>query len=125
MGGPFAFRTKLGWCVVGSCTKQKDDNVTCNRIRVTDASTNSVASHEFVFRTGLKDISAAEQLREMYLHDFNENCSEKRALSVEDRKFIDIMQQGGKLINGHFQLPLPLKRSTDATRKQSNGFEET
>ena len=90
MGGPFTFHTQLGWCVAGPCSKQDTERINCNAIKVMDASTNNVASHEFVYRTGIKDISIAEQLREMYLHDFNESCSEKRALSVEDRMFIDI-----------------------------------
>ena len=40
----------------------------------------------------------------MYLNDFNdETCSEKKALSVEDKKFIDLMKQEE---GGHFHLLL-------------------
>ena len=110
MGGPFAFRSQLGWCVVGPCTRQSTAQISCNRIQVRDVCTNQVAAHEFVYRTEVKDLSIAEQLRDMYLHDFNENSSEKMALSVDDRAFIEIMQKEGKLINGHYHLPLPLKK---------------
>ena len=41
------------------------------------------------------------------MNDFNEENSEKRALSVDDRKFIDIMKENGKLIDSHHCLPLP------------------
>ena len=54
-------------------------------------------------------IVIAISLREMYLKDFNETCSEKKALSVEDKKFIDLMKQ--ELISGHFHLLLPLKKT--------------
>ena len=98
-GGPFAFRTKLGWCVGGLCKKGATEEISCNRIKVIDASTERTASHEFAFRNNVKDISMVEQLRGMYLNDFNETRSEKKALSVEDRKFIDLVKQEGKLVS--------------------------
>ena len=44
------------------------------------------------------------------MNDFNESEGEKKALSVEDHKFIDIMQRDGKLIENRYHLPLPLRK---------------
>ena len=107
--GPFAFRTQLGWCVAGPCNIRESDVIKCNRIRVKDISTNSVAEHQFVVKDECRDLSIAAKLQEMYSNDFNETASEKKAMSVEDQKFIHIMETGGKLINNHHQLPLPLR----------------
>ena len=106
--GPYAFRTRLGWCVAGPCREQQTEIINCNRISVRDISMNATARHQFVVKGDVQDMSISEQLKEMYTTDFNENNSEKRTLSVEDRKFITIMETG-KLINNHHYLPLPLR----------------
>ena len=49
-GGPFAYKTFLGWCVVGPLTKTgKSRSITCNGIAVQDATTSKVSHHHFGF----------------------------------------------------------------------------
>ena len=49
----------------------------------------------------------------MYETDFNESKSAvfRKALSQEDRKFLEIMDTGCTKIDGHYQLPLPFRNS--------------
>ena len=107
--GPFAFRTQLGWCVAGPVSSRQSGAIKCNRIRVMDISTNSIAEHQFVVKEDIQDVSIAGKLQEMYMNDFNEIRSEKKVLSVEDEKFLQIMESEGKLVDNHHQLPLPLR----------------
>ena len=48
-------------------------------------------------------------LRQMYLQDFNETRGEKEGLSVEDRRFLKIMEESVTEVDGRYQLPLPLR----------------
>ena len=45
--GPYAFRTRLGWCVVGPVSGTKNSSVSCNKIAVKQADTNQVGKHFF------------------------------------------------------------------------------
>ena len=57
-GGPFSLHTKLGRCVVGSCSRKRGSNqVSCNRIRVKNVSTNKIAPHDFAFRSEVKEVT--------------------------------------------------------------------
>ena len=48
-GGPYAYKTNLGWCIVGPIVSNKSGEVlSCNRIAVTDAITGKLLSHHFV-----------------------------------------------------------------------------
>ena len=48
-GGPFAYRTKLGWCIVGPITTSiNDSSVKCHRIAVKDVASGKIAPHHFV-----------------------------------------------------------------------------
>ena len=108
--GPFATRTSLGWCVVGPYRRKQGEGVSCHRIAVQDVSTNEPANHHFALKDPtIKDISITEQLREMYNNDFNEKESEKKGLSVEDRRFLEIMREEGKLSGVHHCLPMPFR----------------
>ena len=46
--GPYAQRTKLGWCIVGPIiNKSSNKSVKCNHIAVKDVISGKVASHHF------------------------------------------------------------------------------
>lgn len=108
--GPFAYRTQLGWCIGGPGSLKHDpDGLVCHRIQVEDVVTSTTATHEFVLKNQLNDVSIADKLKAMYLNDFNECESERRSLSVEDKKFVEIMEQEGRLVGNHHELPLPLR----------------
>ena len=110
--GPFAYRSGLGWCAAGPTQNRQDTHdISCHRMKVTDVSTGGNVQHEFTIKNDLQDTSITEQLVEMYTHDFNENSSEKKSLSVEDKRFLEIMQNGEKMVGNHHQLPLPLRNA--------------
>ena len=111
--GPFAFRSCLGWSVVGSINDSAVNTIKCNvssiRIPVKDVCTDMVASHHFAVGCNVKDSFIERRLNEMYMLDFNEECSERRAMSGEDLKFLQIMKDSCTLENGHYVLPLPFR----------------
>ena len=56
-GGPYAFKTLLGWCIVGTIGETTfDTTVACNRISVQDKVSKNVASHYFAMETEVQDI---------------------------------------------------------------------
>ena len=113
-GGPYAKRSQLGWCVVGPISKSSTtEEIHCNltrfRIPVKDAASNNVANHCFTSKNSAQDVSVAKLLTEMYSNEFNELAGEKRALSVEDERFLSIMNDNARMVHGHHQLPLPFR----------------
>ena len=51
-GGPYAFKTLRGWCIVGTIGKTTfDTTVACNRISIQDKVLKNVASHYFARET--------------------------------------------------------------------------
>ena len=113
--GPYGKRTRLGWCVIGPIAGRSEaqfikSNYTCvrGRIPVKDVVTDKISRHTFVGEDSSHDIYT-NILNQMYLQDFNEPHGEKEGLSTEDRKFLQIMEQNATKINGHYQLPLPLR----------------
>ena len=56
-GCPYAFKTWLGWCIVGTIGETTfDATVACNRISVQDNISKNVASHYFARETEVRDI---------------------------------------------------------------------
>ena len=115
-GGPYAYKTKLGWCVVGpiNCTT-KNCSTSCNRVAVKDVPSSKLGSHHLTAEDSVKDISLEEMFQRMYKQDFSEsetavsdsvlqNISE---ISCDDRKFLDIVERGTVKRNGHDVVPLP------------------
>lgn len=119
-GGPYAYRTSLGWCVVGPMASSRSDttSIQCHRTRVSeksptwtaiDATTGISALHHFVEKSHVKDRAIDKKLEDMYNLEFNEIDSENKGPSKEDEKFMEIMASNVKKVNGHYQLPLPFK----------------
>ena len=92
--GPYAVKTLLGWVVNGplnSPTSIDDECPTAlvNRISI---------------------VHIEKLLENQYTHDFPEKAyEEKREMSVEDQKFMQIASSSVTLKNGHYHLPLPLQ----------------
>ena len=112
--GPYAIRTCLGWCVVGSLRHQSPHTLSCNatsvRLPAKDIITDEVSAHHFGVSTAVKECSISRQLKEMYMHEFVEAEPERKALSGEDRAFLEKMKEGiSKDKNGHYILPLPFR----------------
>ena len=116
-GGPFTFRSPLGWCVVGPLTKSPKKSITCNRVLVKDAVSGNIALHYFGILDEIKDVSAKQMLKLMYNTDFSETRLEGvgtgsanlEEFSYEDKKFLEMMDESTKKVDRCYQLPLPLK----------------
>ena len=114
-GGPYAFRTLLGWCIVGpidetACSK----TVSCNRISVQDMASKTVASGYFALETEVKDVEIKQILHRMCPADFNYHCPSKKGediteMSVEDRSFMTLMEKECSKEGKHYKLPIPLR----------------
>ena len=64
-GGPYAYRTKLGWCIVGQITTRRNDvSVKCHRITVKDVASGKIATHYFVLddEPEIEDVGIKEML---------------------------------------------------------------
>ena len=53
-------------------------------------------------------------LKKIYNHDFTESYhmanKEMVGASQEDKRFLQISEEGAKLVNGHYEIPLPFRR---------------
>ena len=96
--GPYATRSRLGWYVSAPREEEKKRFLKCSNIKVIE---NQV-----------KDTSICKALEEMWREDFTEKASEKKTLSKEDRVFLEVMKNSISMLNGHYVLPLPLRKDT-------------
>ena len=110
-GGPYAYRTKLGWCIMGPITGKALASTACNKIAVKNVADQQVASHYFCIASQVQDQTITNQLMRMYQHDFNEvgDSSILNSVSQEDMKFLEIMNEQVVKVDGHYQLPLPFR----------------
>ena len=115
---PYAVRTLLGWSIVGPVAKSNTPlgdhalNSTCHRIlarEIIPGSRNSQLS--FLFNGKTKEIINPSAISQMFELDFIEHKNAQRhGLSKEDRKFLQIAEEGiHQYEDGHYELPLPLK----------------
>ena len=115
-GGPYAFKTVLGWCIVGPVkNSQEKRKFCCNRTAVMEAGTIEIAKHHFEKRNIIAETDIKQMLNKMYEFDFTEAKLGKRLLldaeeiSFEDKKSLEITDKGTKLVDGHYQVPLPFR----------------
>ena len=110
-GGPYAYKTKLGWCVMGPIHDVSSSKLTCNKIAVRNIADQSIATHYFCVPQEAKDQSLTKMLARIYEHDFNENGDSSliNLTSQEDLKFLNIMEKNVVMKDGHYQLPLPFR----------------
>ena len=98
-GGPYAFRTLLGWCIVGPVGASGNDaSVAFKRVAVQDLTSKAIASHYFAVETEIKETGIEQMLHKMYSADFiDQNLSVLKEsdceMSVEDRRFMEIMRR--------------------------------
>ena len=72
-GGPQAYQTKLGWCIVGPIQNVGCQNsLKCKRVAVKDASTGKLSRHHFLIENASKDMSIEQMFEQMYCNDFTE-----------------------------------------------------
>ena len=111
--GQYAFKVKLGWCIVGPVNGTSRKETCCNRIAVRQADTNEVGKHFFQAKTLVKETDVKEMPARLYNQEFTESgspeCKSEEGMSVEDVKFMKIMEDGAKMVNKHYQIPLPFR----------------
>ena len=108
----------LGWCVVGPMGVNKAylKEMKCNNIYVHDATSIKRANHHFALKGPVRETDIATMLRRMYEADFTEpqlqpstSSSKFKEFSFNDARFMELMDREVEHIDGHYQLPLPLK----------------
>ena len=113
-GGPYAFRTRLGWCIVGPIMNGNNkDSISCRRVAVRDASASQVALHHFEIKDSIKDIILKEMLKMIQKNEFSEPglpsskiMMRSSEVSVEDQKFLHILEKGTVMKDDHYVVPL-------------------
>ncbi|XP_071491739.1 uncharacterized protein [Diadema antillarum] len=102
---PYAQRSLLGWGVVGSvCLTATSDEGVCNRMTVTEK------HPRFTFSSKVKEVFSAEKVLQVLEQDFKETDSKGEPYSVEETKFMEILEKGvQRCEDGHYEMPLPLK----------------
>ena len=65
--GPYAYKTRLGWCVVGPITCISKGITTSNHVAVRDVASShlALASHHFAMEKSVKDVSLEEMFQAM------------------------------------------------------------
>ena len=116
--GPYAKRTRMGWCIVGPIDKGSvSRDIHSNRTGITeviqgqDITTGKPMSHTFATASSVQDMYVTNMLKEMFIMDFTEPASEKEGMSAEDRKFIQIMDDNVSKKNCQYELPLPFRNA--------------
>lgn len=112
--GPYAYKTRLGWCVGSLAENNNTDTIKVNLNRLcwpaNDVATGMPSALCFSLKSSnISDHGIKERLKDTWDHDVWEDEGEKRALSIEDNRFLDIMKNGVKFLDGHYQLPLPFR----------------
>ena len=105
---PYAQRTVLGWGVIGRVCKSRDeedgDRGVCNRVAASEIHSR------FAFSTKAKEIIDPEKVLRVLETDFVETSTKNKPYSMEDERFLRILEDGvKKLPDGHYEMPLPLK----------------
>jgi hypothetical protein len=99
--GPFAVRYQFGWTVNGPVHVKTDSNgVTCHRILISDIEHTT-------------DGITADKISKLFTLDFSERdigtVPGELGQSFEDRRFLSTVQENITTVDGHYQIPLPLK----------------
>ena len=72
-GGPYAYQTHLGWCIVGPINNMVGkDSIGCHHIAMQDAISLKFTDHQFVVQESMKDISLANMFQKMHQNNFLE-----------------------------------------------------
>ena len=95
--GPYAIRTMLGWTVNGPLKGDSGDAMDCEQ---PELQVNRVSV-----------VCLDELWQQQFKADFPE-CSmdEQIGMSREDQKFMELVTNSAKQVNGHYQINLPLRK---------------
>lgn len=108
---PYAIRTALGWGIIGPANPVTlgggEDVSTSNRIVTREVGSEHPVS-KFALNYQTKEVINPIDVKKMFELDFSES-TENKALSQEDKRFLDIVEQGIRFEDNHYVIPLPLK----------------
>ena len=94
--GPYAFKTRLGWCIVDPVSQNNKNIVSCNRIAVRRADTKQVGTHFFQVKNKVHNNEVPNMLKDIYNHDFTDShhMLNKKMVgaSQEDKRFLQILK---------------------------------
>lgn len=97
--GPYVHDTPVGFCLVGKICKSNTSNLPAHVLR-TDVVPYEPPIVSYNFAPKIRDLDTFETRFD----------DEQPGMSVDDKRFIDIMQDGVRLTNDkHIELPLPIK----------------
>ena len=100
---PYAVRTPLGWCVIGSTGHTTNVNkVFCNRISCSERTS-------VVYKTEATEVNPKELIN-VFEQDFND-VRKQPSLSREDKQFLNATANRKHLPDGHYEIPMPCKES--------------
>ena len=100
---PYAIRTPLGWCVIGSTGRTSTSNeASCNRITCSELSS-------IVYKTEATEASPKDLIH-ILEQDFND-VHDAPSLSRDDQPFLTATANRKHLPDGHYEIPMPCKES--------------
>ena len=121
-GGPYAYQTRLGWCIVGPVFNMVGKKpIGCNRVAEIDATSSNISSHHFVMEEAMKEVSLEEMFQRMYKNDFIEGNTIKvssrvmkdaEEVSSEDRRFLQIVEEKTAKAGELYVVPLPFRNES-------------
>ena len=101
---PYAQRTILGWGVCKSSDVENTDKDVCHRVAASEIRS------QFAFATKAKEIIGPEKVLRVLETDFMETSPKYKPYSMEDERFLRILEDGvKKQSDGRYVMPLPLK----------------
>ena len=111
----YVYRIRLGWCIVGPVMDCDSKGlISCHRMTVRDSSTSQVVSLHFGIKDSIKGFTLKEIFRMMYSNDVSELAlllskimTSSSEMSVEDRKFLQVLEKETKKKDDHYVVPLP------------------
>jgi len=112
---PYGKKTALGWGIVGVVNKDAfDDNPAAFATSIVRKQVENPSQErsfcQFAFQTRTKEIFSPHDVLKMFNSDFNDKETGERSLSIEDKAFLKIAEEGiHQLTDGHFELPLPFR----------------
>ena len=90
---------------------RKNSSVSCNKIAVRQADRNQVGKHFFQSKKEVKENIVTETLKKMCNHKFTESqhklSRDNDGMLQEDLKFMQVLDNGTRLIDGHYEISPP------------------
>ena len=123
---PYAIRITLGWGFIGVPLSNSENEVEdtiirsqCFQITTKEIGIEETPARCFVQQVHHKEVISPVTVSKMFERDFSEGERHSKALSQEDRRFLQNMKEGIHLMaDHHYEMPLPFRQ--DKTELPSN-----